>query len=600
MIVQVAVPVHHVRCRVWTDETRDWSIVHEAVLLTLGPACLTLDALADDLALPRQIVVAALARLMRHRLVEVAASAGRVFFGASAVGAELARGGGTLPRFPREATRTLRLAVERYSGGCFPSREVRLHTLADIQRMRNAGARIKVVGVSEGNNASVHHEVTLETLAEIVERGGSRRLLRVENSTAVFREDLFMLVNVADGVPRLPPSARHPLVSVVTQTAASAESHVKVEAVPSDDPSPRWMPFRTVECDFDPADIIIGGTAHGEVLRVLLAEAATRLVLHSTFLDHEKFVLLREVVKAACARGVRIDLLWGAEAENPETGRNAAAAELIARDVAADPVLRGAVTVRMRTTGSHAKIVLADRADGSWVAAVGSCNWLSSPFQALETSVLLRDPRAVADVATILRETVGRRSIADSLANELALTANDLRRNAPEVHGPARVTVVSGDAHEAMMRQVSGEATGKLLICTHRVGGNVRPATILPAALAASRGVEVAVLYTQPNPPMTRQLMRDVAAEAAAAGVDMVQAKKVPAHGKMLLWTPDDVLVTSHNWGSASTNMSFPQSEVGVHVRLPGLANVVLTRLVATYPQLARTGADGTEILVTR
>jgi phosphatidylserine/phosphatidylglycerophosphate/cardiolipin synthase-like enzyme len=535
---------------------------------------------------------------MRHRLVEVAASAGRVFFGASAVGAELARGGGALPRFPREATRTLRLAVERYSGGCFLSREVRLHTLADIRRMRTAGARIKVVGVSEGN-AGVHHEVTLETLAEIVERGGSRRLLRVENNTAVFREDQFMLVNVADGVPRLPPSAREPLVSVVTQTAASAESHVEVEAVPSDDPSPRWTPFRTVECDFDPADVIIGGTAHGEVLRALLTEANTRLVLHSTFLDHEKFVLLREAVKAACARGVRIDLLWGAEAEDPETGRNAAAAELIARDVAADPVLRGAVTVRMRTTGSHAKIVLADRADGSWVAAIGSCNWLSSPFQALETSVLLRDPRAVADVATILRETVGRRSIADSLANELALTANDLRRNAPEVHGPARVTVVFGDAHEAMMRQVSGEATGKLVICTHRVGGNVRPATILPATLAASRGVEVAVLYTQPNPPMTRQIMRDVAAEAAAAGVDVVKARQnLPVHGKMLLWTPDDVLVTSHNWGSASTNMSFPQAEVGVHVRLPSLADAVLARLAAIYPQLATVRGDRTDMPV--
>lgn len=594
MIVQVAVPVHHVRCRVWTDETRDWSIVHEAVLLTLAPACLTLDALADDLALPRQIVVAALTRLMRHRLVEVAASAGRVFFGASAAGAELARGGGALPRFPRETARTLRLAVERYSGGCFPSREVRLHTLADIQRMQTAGARIKVVDVSE-DNVGVHHEVTLETLAGIVERGGSRRLLRVENSTAVVREDLYMLVNVADGVPRLPPSARQPLVSIMTRSAASAEAHVEVEAVPSDDPSPGWTPFKTAECDFDPADIIIGGTAHGEMLRALLAGAATRLILHSTFLDHEKFVLLRDAVKAACARGVRMDLLWGAEAEDPETGRNAAAAELIAREIAADPVLRGAVTVRMRTTGSHAKIVLADRVDGRWVAAVGSCNWLSSPFQALEASVLLRDSRTVADVATILRETVGRRSIADALANELALTANDLRRNAPEGHGPARLTVVFGDAHEAMMRQVSGEAMGKLIICTHRVGGNVRPATILPAALAASRGVEVAMLYTQPNPPMTRQVMRDVAAEAAVAGVAVVQARKVPAHGKMLLWTPDDVLVTSHNWGSASTNMSFAQAEVGVHVRFPGLADTVLARLAAVYPQLAKVRPGGTD-----
>ena len=587
MIVQVAVPVHHIRCKVWIDETRDWSIVHEAVLLTLAPVCLTLDGLAEELAIPRQVVLAALARLMRHRLVEVAASAGQIFFGASVAGAGLAHGGGPLPRYPREATRTLRLAVERYSGCCFPSREVRLHTLSDIQRRRDAGATIKVVDVSEGT-AGVRHGVTLETLADIVERGGTRRLLRVDDNTAVLREDLFMVVSVADGVPRLPPAAPRPLVSIVTQTAASDAFSVGVEAVPSDDTSPKWTPFRTIECNFDPADVIIGGMAHGEALRALLARAATRLVLHSTFLDHERFGLLQDAFRSACARGVRVDLLWGAEAEDPETGRNVAAAELIARTVAADPVLRGGVKMRMRTTGSHAKIVLADAADGGWVAAVGSCNWLSSPFQALEASVLLRDPRVVADVISILRETVGRRSIADSLANELALTANDLRRNAPEVRGPAQVTVMFGDAHESMMRRVSREAAGKLVICTHRVGGNVRPATILPATLAASRGVEVVVLYTQPNPPMTRQIMRDVTAEAAAAGVEVVQAKKVPAHSKMLLWTPDDVVVTSHNWASASSNVSFPQAEVGVHLRLPALADGVLTRLAEIYPQLAK------------
>ena len=68
----------------------------------------------------------------------------------------------------------------------------------------------------------------------------------------------------------------------------------------------------------------------------------------------------------------------------------------------------------------------------------------------------------------------------------------------------------------------------------------------------------------------------------------MVPARKVPAHSKMLLWAPDDVLVTSHNWGSASPNVSFPQAEVGVHLRLPALANGVIARLAEVYPQLAK------------
>jgi hypothetical protein len=597
MIVRVAVPVHYVRCRVSTDETRDWSVVHEAVLLTLAPVCLTLDALAEDLALPRQIVVAALSRLMRHRLIEAAAAAGQVFFVASAVGAELAHAGRPLPRFPRETTRFLRLAVERYSGCCFHAREVRLHSPKDIERMREAGARVKLLDVSEGA-AGVSHAVTLETLQEIVERGGTRRLLRVEDNTAATREDLFMVVNVADGVPRLPPTAPRQLSSVIARAAGANEASVGVEAVPSSEPPPRWAPFGTVECELSPDDVILGGSAHGEAFRALLGGAATRFVVHSTFLDHDKFVLLREDFRRACARGVRIELLWGAEAEDAETGRNVTAAKAMAQEAAADPVLRGGMTVRMRKTGSHAKIILADKTDGGWVAAVGSCNWISSPFQALEASVILRDPRLVADVAAVLRETVGRRSIADGLANELALVTNDLRRNASEAGGPARVTVMVGGAHEAMMRRVSAEATGRLVVCTHRVGGNVRPATILPVTLAAERGVEVSVIYTLASLPMTRQGMRDVAAEAAGAGVDVLQARKVPLHGKMLLWTPDDVVVTSHNWGSASTNTTFPLAEVGIHLRLPGLANLVLARLAQVFPQLGGTEPTGKDNLV--
>lgn len=584
MISKVAIPVHLVQCQVATDETRDWSVVHEAVLLTLTYALLTLDALAEELALPRQVIVAVLGRLMRHRLVETAAAAGQVFLGASAFGTELAQAGRPLPRFPREVRRFYRLAVERYSGCCFDAREVRLHSSGDIEGIRELGTQVRMLDVSEG--AGMRHSVTLEMLQEIVERNGSRRLLRVESDTFSARDDQLMVVSVVDGIPQLPPSAPEALAAVITEAARSDDARTSVDAMPSAALIPHWQPFRPVECAMSPDDVILGGSAHGDAFRALLAGAETRFVVHSTFLDAEKFALLREEFRRACERGVKVELLWGAEAEDAETGRNVAAAKAIAREVELDPMLRGSLAVRMRTTGSHAKIVLADRPDGSWMAAVGSCNWLASPFQAMEASVLLREPRLVADVATVLQGTVGRRAIADQLAQELALVANDLRRNAPEAQGPAQASVLIGGAHEAIMRRVSSEATGRLVICTHRAGANVRPATLLPATLARERGVQVQFVYTMASAPMTRQGMRDVAAEAADAGVGVLQARKVPLHGKMLLWTPDDLVLTSHNWGSASTNVAFPMAEVGVHVRLPGLADAVLARLTEVYPGL--------------
>ena len=590
MISKVAIPVHLVQCHVSTDETRDWSVVHETVLLTLTYASLTLDALADELALPRQVVVAALGRLMRHRLVETAAAAGQVFLGASGYGTEQAQAGRPLPRFPREVRRFYRLAVERYSGCCFDARDVRLHSFGDIEGMRKRGTRVRMLDLSE--EAGTYRADTVEMLQEIVERSGSRRLIRVESDTLSIRDDQFMVVSVADGLPQLPANAPEALAAIIAEVAASADHRVTVGAVPSAAPPLHRQPFQPVRCDMSPDDVILGGSAHGKAFRAMLAGADTRFVVHSTFLDAERFALLRDDFRCACERGVRVELLWGAEAEDAETGRNVAAAKAIAQEVELDPVLRGSLAVRMRTTGSHAKIVLADRHDGGWIAAVGSCNWLASPFQAMEASVLLREPRLVADVATILQGTVGRRAIADQLAQELALLANELRRNAPNAQGPAQVSVMVGGAHEAIMRWVSSEATGRLVICTHRAGANVRPATLLPAALARERGVQVQFVYTMASAPMTKQGMRDVAAEAAGAGIDILQARKVPLHGKMLLWTPDDLVVTSHNWGSASTNVAFPMAEVGLHVRFPGLAKVVLTRLAEVYPGLEQEAFD--------
>jgi cardiolipin synthase len=596
MIVHVAVPVHFLRCKIWIDEARDWSVTHEVILLTLAPACLTLDALCEDTHLPRQVVVAALTRLMRHRLVEVASAAGHVFFGVSTAGATLVFNGKALPNFRKETGRRLRLVVERYSGCSFLHREVRLGTVTQVARMQSSGMPIKIVELN-CETPGADHGITWEAMGEIVERGGNRRLVRVEDGTARLNSDYYMLIPVADGVPRLPSSVSPALRTVVAEAATAASRRVELVPILPEDVGPRWVPYRTVQCDFDPADIIIGGSAQGDAFRALVRRAESRVVLHSTFLDHDKFLLLVDEFRTACARGVKLDLLWGAEVEDPVAGKNAAAARLIAATVAADTILRDRFRVRMRTTGSHAKIVLADTSDGGWVAAVGSCNWMSSPFQALEASVLLRDPRLVADVAQALRDTVGRRNIADDLANELALTANDLRRDAPEANGAAQVTVLLGPAHEAIMRRSSGQASGKHVMISDRAGRSVRSLAVLPAAFAASRGAEAVILWTRPSEPMTRAAMRDVATDAHKDGVRVLQAKspKPPAHAKVLLWTPDDVVVTSHNWGSASSNPDFPAAEVGVHISMTGLADAVLGRLQAIYPQLVLAPSEVTD-----
>ena len=586
MSTYVAIPVHRVTIRVSTDEARDWSVVHEGLMLAITRRPGSLERLSDEMGLRKQVAVAAISRLMRHRLVEVDVADGAVTFQASAAGADLVNNGRDLPRFPRIVSRSYGLSVERYSGSCFRSREVSLVYQSDLEKLRAERHRVTVLEVVPGAGA-VHHEVTIKALTEIVEAGGDRKMLRIEDTDMVSQDFRFMLVEVVDGTPKLPAAARPGLAEVVAAAANDGAKRLTVEAVATPDSAEEnRSEFGPVVCDFDPDDIVMGGPDQGELLRRMITSADSRLILHSTFLNVEKFLLLADDFHVACAKNVKIDILWGADAEDPETGKNAVNAAAIAKVVAEDQTMRGLVRMRMASTGSHAKIILADRSDGGWEAVVSSCNWLYSGFHSIEVSVVLRNSLAVADVVTAVQKIVGRRTIADSLANELTQTARDLRRNRAEPTGTAKVTLMVGQAHEALMLQASGESTGTMLVSTHRVGGIVDPAVIKPSAAASARGVQALVLYTQPNKPqMTKQRARAIQASAALDGVKMAAAKPA-AHAKVLLWTPDDVAVTSHNWGSASSDQSFPFKEVGLHIQSPGLATMVLERFRTTYPKL--------------
>jgi phosphatidylserine/phosphatidylglycerophosphate/cardiolipin synthase-like enzyme len=341
-------------------------------------------------------------------------------------------------------------------------------------------------------------------------------------------------------------------------------------------------------CSFDLADIIVGGSAQLACLEALLVQSYRRVVIHSTFLDEKRFAVVSHVIRAACVRGVTFDLLWGAEKDEETERRNATAAAEIAKLVRDDKDMRGNFRVHMRTTGSHAKLILLDTAEGRWMAGVGSCNWLSSPFQAVEMSAVLRDQHVVADVAAALQRLVGRRGLSDDIATEMAIIARDLRRT-PLEGGEACLAVVVGDMHDRLIRLASSAATQRFVVGSNRLGSTARPGALMQGGAAAGRGgVQATVLYTQTTGPLKNRHARALAEEAQANGLALRRTKKKPLHGKFLVWDDDDLVVTSLNWASASTDPDFPWGEIGVHIHAPGIATDVLTRLEEIFPELAR------------
>nr|WP_294516298.1 phosphatidylserine synthase [uncultured Rhodopila sp.] len=548
----------------------------------------TVAAIIRSSGLPHQVVVASLARLMRFRLVEISTSGGDAAFAASPIGASLALSGNPLPHFPQEILQRFSFGVEHVTGSCFVVYDARVVSQGSLEDDMRQGADVRFLTAEAG--ACGIAEASIARLYELIERGGDRRLLRLATRETVVLRNRYMRLRVTNGAIRhFPEGANESLRRAVLEIAGISGS-VPVNPVSARPEPQARVGHIPVRCNFDPADIVIGGKAQSSLLTSIVEKAHFRLVIHSTFLDAERFQEMADLLRDAVVRGVTIDMLWGAGETADNHARNAAHAEKISDIVKADPTMRGRVKMHMRTTGSHAKILLADSEGGSWVAVVSSCNWLSTKFGPAELSVVLRNPLAVADAIELVRGLVGRRPLADGLADELRIQSNDLRRHGrdtPVDAGKALVTLIAGEAHDAAMRVASRQVTRRLVLGSAMLGSTAWTGTLMPGEVAAERdGVSVTMLYTRLTGPMKKRHAKALEQEVSSLGIRLISTDKVPLHGKFVLWDDDDVIVTSLNWASASSDDEFPASEIGVHVKCPGLANSVMERLVQVFPEL--------------
>lgn len=587
MSALIAVPVFRIGCKVGIDRGRAWSVIDEVILWAITRQSKTITSLSADADLPHQVVVAAIARLMRFRLVEVTINDAGAAFRSSQYGFKVISSGEPLPFFPKRISRRVSFVIEWATGDFFPTRQVRLMTPYKLDEARKSGTEVRVISV-DGGGPVMSHEANLNRLSDIAARGWDEQIALIDGRTATMRDDEYMVLRVIDGEPQeLPETAGKEIRRLVSEAAALPRGTTTVPVT--------YVGSREIidkeplshACTIDAKDVVIGGSAQRECLERLLETAHRRVIVHSTFLDAARFRDMSALVRAACIRGVSFDLLWGAEKDEDTENRNAAAASQIASIVRDDPDLRGRFRVHMRTTGSHAKLILLDTADDGWIAGVGSCNWFSSPFQSVELSVVLRDQHVVADIAVALQRLVGRRGLSDNIATEMALNARDMRRM-PPAEGNASVAVMVGTAHDRLIRIASSEAKRRFVIGSNRLGSTARPGALMQGEVAASReGVQATLLYTQTSGPLKNRHARALAEEARANGVLLRRTKKIPLHGKFVAWDEDNLVVTSLNWASASADPDFPWGEVGVHIHAPGVATDALQRLGHIFPELA-------------
>jgi cardiolipin synthase len=574
--MQIAIPAFRLSCNVGIDKGRAWSVIDEMILWATAHQQRSIAHLSADSGLPRQIIVASIARLMRFRLIELTVQSNGAAFRASEYGKEVVASGRPLPFFPKRDIKRVSFVIERATGGFFPTGQVRMFSETALLNEAEPDLRVVVV---EGGGPSMSHEANFSRLSKIAARGWEEQVALVDGRTSSLRTE-YMMIRVVDGVPRNVPESASLGLRAVIDKAASLPAGTTQVAVGYGGSSQELELTSTVhECQFDPADLVVGGSAQLECLRNLLASADSRVIIHSTFLDHRRFKDLFADIRAACLRGVTFDMLWGAESLDEEETRNSASAVEIAKMVREDRDVARRFHVHMRSTGSHAKILLVDTTEGDWIAAIGSCNWLSTPFRAVELTAVLRDPAVVADVAVAVQRMVGRRGLSDDIATEMAIVARDLRRHTPK-GGSAKISLIFGDGHDVLMRTASGAASRRVVVGSHRLGSTARPGVVIQAETAVERAkVNVTLLYTMPSGPLKNRHARKLAEEAAANGVRLVKTGVIPLHGKFVAWDDDDLVVTSLNWASASGDLDFPQADIGAHIVSPGIADYIINAL---------------------
>lgn len=585
MSTLVCIPVTRVKCRIHIDKGRAWTPVEELILWAISRRSHSIGDLVSETNLPHQVVVAAISRLSRFRFAKVVVQNGSHKFVASRFGAKGVSSGDPLPFFPKRTEAWVSFVIERVSGRILTARDVRRIKDRDLKDLLSGPVnRRPVMFDITGGALDIGPDAMIERIGQFVTRGRDEKLAKIEPGTSSLSNE-YIGVTVENGITRdLPEKAGSKLRDLVIE-AAAVRGKTRTFSVRSTFVIERESGPSSVACDFSPDDIVIGGSAQRTLFTELLKRAASRVVIHSTFIAFDDILALLPSITEACSRDVEIDILWGAAHGDEAKSRYGETASRLSEVVRNDPVLRRRVRLALKSTGSHAKLMLLDTLDGDWIGAVSSCNWLKSPFRSVEITTLLRHPKLVARIASALQRMSGDRGLADALASELAILNRDLS-DKRGTSGTAQVSMIMGEEHDAVMRLASSEAHKHLVIGTHKLGSTARPGALLPAEAAAGPRKSVKVLYTVTTGPLKNRHARELQNEAAGHGVRLMQMRDIPLHGKFLLWDSDNVVTSSLNWGSASTSESFPLGDIGVHVRAPGIADSVMGKLTSIFPKL--------------
>lgn len=569
------VPVFKMACSYSVSFGRRWSLIEHLLLVEASRKKRTLDQLCELARLPPRLVIEALGNLLRAGWIEVRSTEEETVFRATPSGTRRASES-TLPVQVHSSVKWTSICVDRVTGAWLRTDDLDIVYFSDLP---DDARRLE------------------PTLQSFDPRDLPRELLPLQQDEALepsepnFRTASrpYARVNVAfDAVEGLPPYAPLDLHARILNEARDDDDAVQSEA--------RSVSLDGTAQDFaddlGPEDFIVGGSEHRALIENVLDRAKTAVVIHSCFLHPEVVESLLPAFERAAKRKVRVELLWGlvVDPEDLEGRRAITDSEKMLAKLPAS--VRSRVQLSTISSRSHAKAILYDdKATGAWKAVVGSCNFLSSWYDALDVSVRVHHPGLVAQVLGRLLSTQQPAS-GDwpPLTIRLNRIWDSVRRSVTgwKATGGHRLRLVVDTEHHVCVTDardlaMSAAEPVRLTVACDLYGLSAETSILTPMETAAADGNPVELLYQRPSRYLREEGRMPEVEKTASRGLKLTVVPKL--HGKVLLAGPDLAVITSFNWMSTALDGTRSRNaEFGVRVAGQGVASLLRNRMGEIAP----------------
>ena len=415
-----------------------------------------------------------------------------------------------------------------------------------------------------------------------------KHLHSVESIVPV-REGISFKVTVDRGsISGLPSQWNH--LKPLLQAEAEKRTGIR-HATPQRDHEDEQDDVLWTEVSVNVSDLLLKASDHEAVLTKAIDQAYSRLLILSAHASEAVLNKLKEPVRAAIQRGVRVDVLWGLPSLD-ETGESHARTTKKWLQEIRKSLSDGAgdhLTVNEEPLNSDAKILVWDTQDGPYQAIVGSYNWLygldspSAERLGSEVGIRLNDPRLIGNICTTLSGWLDARGqqlngVALRWRNiGLSLGQKDPSPASGDDIAVSKVRVIYDESHAEFLREGLVNASQRILVSSHKLN---RSATGSPkngggkldwlARRNPVSGFQL-VLVAGRNPKADSWTPEDQnRLEELVKGVDGSIRLGEGTHARVLVY--DDVAVIS---GYNFLSTTHDKRQVGVILRGPTIANAL-------------------------